>query len=82
MTISIFIVSVLFLFNTNVMYADFSQLLLQFERYFLHFEVEWRRRASPACSPSNVFVYKIGRKMFRPTFLETRKAFIDVQPVS
>ncbi|XP_016366511.1 uncharacterized protein LOC107707121 [Sinocyclocheilus rhinocerous] len=27
------------------------------------------------------YVYKIGRKMFRPTFLETRKAFIDIQPI-
>ncbi|XP_057201278.1 uncharacterized protein LOC130561138 [Triplophysa rosa] len=25
--------------------------------------------------------YKIGRKMFRPTFIETRKAFIDIQPI-
>ncbi|XP_051519579.1 uncharacterized protein LOC127420962 [Myxocyprinus asiaticus] len=26
-------------------------------------------------------VHKIGRKMFRPRFIETRKAFIDIQPI-
>ncbi|GAA6107811.1 uncharacterized protein LOC107707121, partial [Tachysurus ichikawai] len=33
----------------------------------------------PVVLPTHV--YKIGRKMFRPTFLETRKAFVDIQPI-
>ncbi|XP_028826875.1 uncharacterized protein LOC114785189 [Denticeps clupeoides] len=32
----------------------------------------------PVILPTHV--YKIGRKMFKPTLLETRKAFIDIQP--
>ncbi|XP_052449210.1 uncharacterized protein LOC128011128 [Carassius gibelio] len=33
----------------------------------------------PVVLPTHV--YKIGRKMCRPTFLETRRAFIDIQPI-
>lgn len=33
----------------------------------------------PVILPTHV--YKIGRKTFKPTFLETRKAFIDIQPI-
>ncbi|KAL1007159.1 hypothetical protein UPYG_G00082830 [Umbra pygmaea] len=33
----------------------------------------------PVVLPTSV--YKIGRKTFKPTFIETRKAFIDIQPI-
>ncbi|KAL1276334.1 hypothetical protein QQF64_035957 [Cirrhinus molitorella] len=62
----------------------FKDKILQFasrEKQTLHLlsNMEMMSAVLPVVLPTSV--YKIGRKTFRPTFIETRKAFIDIQPI-